>query len=395
MKVTSQQHSLNVRNLTEAFELIRKAIANGYPIATWRLPNATEVTTLISLQTPEHLKEQQFENLNDCFLINPYNVNHPINPLVLKGDIMIHFDSDKVSCHINPRVTASEIEEFILKADGQKAASVKYKRQSHISDYREIVRAAIEQILQDKMDKVVLSRYEDFDLDSDFDLLDTFLKLTSKYPSAFCYFAHVEEYGTWMGATPERLISLRDNQYFATDALAGTQTIEEDQSLSDIAWTQKEIEEQAMVSRYVIDCFKTIRLRAFDEVGPKTIKAGNLAHLKTSFTVDMQATNYPNLGSTMLELLHPTSAVCGYPRDKANSFISANEAYDRGLYAGFLGPAGISQSSDLFVNLRCMQIKGKKARLFAGAGITADSNPEKEFIETENKMHTLLSVITS
>jgi isochorismate synthase len=395
MKVISQQHSLNVRNLTEAFELIRKAIASGYPIATWRLPNTTDVTTLISLQTPEHLKEQQFENLTDCFLINPYRVNHPINPLVLKGDIMIHFNSDKVSCQINPRVTSSEIEEFLLKSDGQKNASGKYERQSHTSDYREIVKEAVERILQGEMDKVVLSRFADFDLDTDFDLLDTFLKLTTKYPSAFCYFANTEDYGIWMGATPERLISLRDNQYFATDALAGTQTVEEDQSLSDIAWTQKEIEEQAMVSRYVIDCFKTIRLRAFDEVGPKTIKAGNLAHLKTSFTVDMEATNYPNLGSTMLELLHPTSAVCGYPRNKANSFISAHEAYDRGLYAGFLGPVGISQSSDLFVNLRCMQIKGKKARLFAGAGITADSNPEKEFIETENKMHTLLSVIKS
>ena len=76
---------------------------------------------------------------------------------------------------------------------------------------------------------------------------------------------------------------------------------------------QKDIEEQALVERYVISCFKKIRLREYDEHGPKTMIAGNVLHLKTEFEVDMVATNFPQLGSVMLNLLHPTSAVCGMP----------------------------------------------------------------------------------
>ena len=95
----------------------------------------------------------------------------------------------------------------------------------------------------------------------------------------------------------------------------------------------------------------------------------------------------------MLELLHPTSAVCGMPRELADEFIKANEGYQRSLYAGFLGPVGFEGNTDLFVNLRCMQIDNEKARLFAGAGITEYSNPEKEFQETSSKMQTMLKVL--
>ena len=167
------------------------------------------------------------------------------------------------------------------------------------------------------------------------------------------------------------------------------------EDLSDVPWTQKEIIEQAMVSRYIIECFKKIRLREFEEVGPKTVKAGDLVHLKTSFKVDMKETNSPLLGSTMLELLHPTSAVCGSPRGLANDFIRTHEGYERELFAGFLGPVGLDGNSRLFVNLRCMQLFKEKARLYAGAGITENSRPEKELQETNNKMQTLLKVIYS
>ena len=150
-----------------------------------------------------------------------------------------------------------------------------------------------------------------------------------------------------------------------------------------------------MVSRYIIDCFKKIRLREFDEIGPRTVKAGNLTHLKTAFKVDMELTNSPMLGSTMLELLHPTSAVCGMPRELADEFIKTHEGYQRSLYAGFLGPVGFNGNSDLFVNLRCIQLDENKARLYAGAGITEYSNPEKEYQETSNKMQTMLKVLNA
>ena len=199
--------------------------------------------------------------------------------------------------------------------------------------------------------------------------------------------------GIWMGATPELLLSVEDKKKFTTVSLAGTQVIADDFPLAKAAWTQKEIEEQAMVSRYIINCFKKIRLREFEEYGPKTVRAGNLAHLKTTFEVDMAEVNFPQLGTVMLELLHPTSAVCGMPMKPAFEFLKENEGYDRQYYSGYLGPTNVQNETRLFVNLRCMKIEGNQATLFAGAGITEDSEPESEWNETEVKMQTLLNIL--
>jgi isochorismate synthase len=201
------------------------------------------------------------------------------------------------------------------------------------------------------------------------------------------------ESGTWIGASPEVIVGLEDNTIFKTVALAGTKTFQDGINLKTVAWTQKEIEEQALVERYIISCFKKIRLREYDEQGPKTVVAGNLLHLKSEFTVDMKATNFPQLGSVMLQLLHPTSAVCGMPLEPALKFLKEHEGYDRQYYAGYLGPVNFNNQTNLFVNLRCMQLQDQQALLYAGAGITIDSDPEEEWNETELKLNTLLKVI--
>lgn len=95
----------------------------------------------------------------------------------------------------------------------------------------------------------------------------------------------------------------------------------------------------------------------------------------------------------MLELLHPTSAVCGMPKNKTKEFIVAKEQYDRELYSGYLGPVNMNNRTNIFVNLRCMQVQENFAILYAGAGITGDSDPEKEWRETEIKMDTLLQFL--
>jgi isochorismate synthase len=116
-------------------------------------------------------------------------------------------------------------------------------------------------------------------------------------------------------------------------------------------------------------------------------------HLKSDFTVDLKAINFPQLGSVMLQLLHPTSAVCGMPLEPAIDFLRMHEGYDREFYAGYLGPVNIENDISLFVNLRCMKLLDNKAILFAGAGVTVDSVAEKEWEETEIKFRTLLNVI--
>ena len=92
--------------------------------------------------------------------------------------------------------------------------------------------------------------------------------------------------GTWIGASPETLIETKGD-IFTTMSLAGTQKATGDNPLKSVAWTQKEIEEQALVSRYIVSCFKKIRLREYEEHGPKTVLAGNLLHLRSDFKINM------------------------------------------------------------------------------------------------------------
>src|SRR5690606_31913936 len=186
---------------------------------------------------------------------------------------------------------------------------------------------------------------------------------------------------------------VKDKKIFRTVALAGTQAWRPGVDPRKVSWTQKEIEEQALVERYIISCFKSVRLREYEEQGPRTVVAGNLMHLKSEFTVDMEATAFPLIGSVMLRLLHPTSAVCGMPLNASLEFLKRNEGYDREFYAGYLGPVNINNNIELFVNLRCMQVRGDEGILYAGAGVTADSDPEKEWLETEMKLNTLLNII--
>jgi len=225
-------------------------------------------------------------------------------------------------------------------------------------------------------------------------ILGAFFELIDNYPNAFISLVSSPETGTWLGASPELLVSTEQGKTFTTVALAGTQTNKPDTPLRHISWTQKEIEEQALVSRYIINCFKKIRLREFDEYGPKTVVAGNLMHLKTIFTVDMVGTRFPDLGSVMLELLHPTSAVCGLPMAEAKAFLKEHEKLDRGYFSGFLGPVNFEGDTSLFVNLRCVQATENGLLFYAGAGVTIDSEPENELLETGLKFATLEKFFT-
>ncbi len=395
MKETISESIQSIGSKEEAFRWISKVIQTHFPLAIWQLPNSDQIQVLVDITSKEEHHSSDIECSDNCFYLNPFAVNHPINPMVLSGDILIKIQNQSVETTLSSTLSGNEIEEFENVLADEQINRKKLEKTSinPQPDYEQMVSEAVDKIKDGAISKVVLSRYKDFDLPEDFNVLTFFEQLTNKYTNAFCYYLQTQTYGSWMGATPEKLIAVENDQFFSTDALAGTQVLADDQDLSDIAWRQKEIEEQAMVSRYIINCFKKIRLREFEEIGPRTAKAGALVHLKTTFKVDMRATNSPKLGSTMLELLHPTSAVCGYPLDLAKAFINSHEDYQRELYAGFLGPVGIDGDTRLFVNLRCMQLFQKKARLYAGAGITQDSNPEKELIETENKMKTLLNVL--
>jgi isochorismate synthase len=175
-------------------------------------------------------------------------------------------------------------------------------------------------------------------------------------------------------------------------SLAGTQKL---QGTKEIVWEKKEIEEQQFVTDFILNNLKDL-VSEVSVSSPYTIQAGTLTHIKT----DIEGViNESSSLKEVVSVLHPTPAVCGLPKETAKDFIIQNEGYEREYYTGFLGELnkeGFNKGeikSDLYVNLRCMQIKDNQAHLYVGCGITKDSIPEKEWNESVNKSVTMKKIL--
>lgn len=374
-------------------EAMRSCTAEGMSFAVWKLPASQAIYFAAGAETCR-LRDINLEDTAAGFLFAPFDPHEekiflPAQELFILGS----GNHTPVNGSMLERISRKEVP--VVPGSAATFHQLPFKGTAGTTPerYAGLVSKCRESVVEGTFEKLVPSRSKEVGLPASFDMASVFLELAKKYPAAMVSVFSSPETGTWMGATPEMLVSVDAHQVFRTVAVAGTQPFVEGSDLKSITWTQKEIEEQALVERYIIGCFKKIRLREFDEHGPRTAVAGNVVHLKTEFEVDTVATRYPQLGSVMLQLLHPTSAVCGMPMEESLRFLKANEGYPREFYSGYLGPVKINQESHLFVNLRCMQLAEGKARLYAGGGVLGDSDPEKEWQETELKMNTLLSVI--
>ena len=257
--------------------------------------------------------------------------------------------------------------------------SDKENRSNHIK----LVQKGIDFLKLEKVKKVVLSRKEkvDFVRTSKSEL---FSRLIHNYPLAFVSICYHPKVGLWMGATPETLLSVKDS-VFKTMALAGTLQFK---GTLQVIWGEKEQEEQQIVTDFILEQLADFDLIVSD---PFTKKAGSLLHICTEIKGNLSSIDQME---SLINKLHPTPAVCGFPKEKAKSFILHNENYKRTFYAGFLGELNINESSDLFVNLRCMQIDGQKANLYIGGGITEDSDPISEWEETVTKSEVMKCVLS-
>ena len=413
-----------------ALDFWKTARTLGFPGALWRLPNQHDKHLIVSFDEALPRVSVDLEELPAGFAISPFDnrdigTDTPARTLFLRADIHAVF-SETSPVH-NRVISGNETNHEAARRFQNALANIlkcptptqtATARPTPLPDpdaqdrYMRSVTEAVEAIQRGELRKVVLSRTKRVVFADAPNAVTLFDQLCATYPAAFVSAVYLPETGQiWISATPERLVSNSASGIFETVSLAGTQSALEPDGTpkrpSNAMWSQKEIEEQALVSRYIIECFKRIRLREYTEVGPRTIIAGNLMHLSSCFTVDTQAVHYPQLGTVMLRLLHPTSAVCGTPRDGAFSFINHHETHDREFYAGFLGPINIhssdlsdsayydSTASNVFVHIRCMKLEGNVATLYAGAGLTEDSVPEREWQETEIKCQTLLEVINN
>jgi isochorismate synthase len=370
------------------------ALEGQHQLAIWKKPKEQTIHILIDKTGKIKRVALELEELSPGFILHPFSDQADKKAYYLEASehLQISLDQEEISSQDLPveakvgedrPVSKSQIRALLAQQLPAKDSAGTITSTSK-DDFIAQVLKGIEAIRSGELLKIVPVKRKVVSLNKDFDLANTFLSLCEAYPNAFVNFFHAPGQGSWIGASPEILIKTKGDQ-FSTMALAGSQKAVGDNPLKNVAWTQKEIEEQALVGRYIVGCFKKIRLREYEEMGPKTDIAGNLLHLRTDFKVNMATTGFPQLGSVMLSLLHPTSAVAGMPRDKALEFIYQHEKFDRSLFSGYLGPVNIEGETALFVNLRCAKLLADHAVLYAGAGVTEDSIPEKEWEETELK----------
>lgn len=316
-----------------------------------------------------------FQQSSELFLVKDFSENGFVFA-DFKGSQAIVFP--KTECELLS-------EEFIFVPSEQKESTAAISEEGKEA-FENLVKKGVQAIESGSFEKVVLSRKETLELD-DFDFIETFKKMLSKYPTAFRYCWFHPKIGMWMGATPEQLLKIEDSK-FKTVALAGTQKFD---NTTTTVWEEKEKQEQQFVTDFIFSSLES-EVNSISKTQPYTFQAGNIVHLKTDINGVFKSDF--NL-KKVIKVLHPTPAVCGLPKEVSKEFILTEEGYDRKFYAGFLGEINQSQKGDvdLFVNLRCMELEQKKLHLYIGCGITKDSNPEKEYFETVNKAMTMKEIL--
>ncbi|PCJ66716.1 MAG: hypothetical protein COA58_04455 [Bacteroidetes bacterium] len=245
------------------------------------------------------------------------------------------------------------------------------------TEYETSVYIACAEIQEGNLDKVVLARNEI--LEGNYDAQTSFQNAVKKYPDSYGYYINIGP-EQWVGASPELLLHFEDGVIY-TVALAGTKSLKD-------KFTNKEREEQEMVAEFIEEKLKIVGLTNFTKSDVEEAKFGEIKHLKTAYTA--QADKIQAL--ELLKHLQPTSAVCGLPRDKSFGFIQEFETLNRSFYSGITGVLR-KDSATFFVNLRCMRFFEGKVELFAGAGITQESNPKAEWEETEKKIATIKELL--
>jgi len=256
------------------------------------------------------------------------------------------------------------------------------------------VATAVALIRQGVLDKVVLAREERLLAESRFSPFSTLSRLR-EFDSTATIFAMQSGSAWFLGASPERLVRLRDNRVDVT-CLAGSIGMGRDEDerrrlASRLFASEKDREEHEIVVRSTMSALSEVCEVVTRLPGtPRVATAHTVQHLETPVSAQLcEAGSILDL----VERLHPTPAVGGYPAERALSIMRELEEIDRGWYAGPFGWTDLDGSGEFVVAIRSALLSGRMASVFAGSGIVADSVPSAEYEETSLKLRPMLTAL--
>lgn len=261
--------------------------------------------------------------------------------------------------------------------------------------WKGFVTQALENILENNIDKVVLSRRIEIELNSEpnLDYLVGSLKAGYQRCSIFCYHHGKSNF---FGASPERLALFSAGrimiEVLAGSAPRGKDETEDSSIEKNVLMSEKNIREHNFVVEYIKNVLTPIANNLKIENSLSAKKLPNIQHISTLFQASLKKDE--TLFSTLKEIF-PTPAVCGVPRENSIHIIKKLEEQKRGLYSGMLGWFNLLGEAEFVISLRSALQINQKVYAYAGSGIVQDSEPEDEYKETELKFHTILSLFNN
>ena len=349
---------------------LERVYQSKVPFVVYRKPDEDLVTAFVQ-RTKELYELKSYDEVG--FVFAPFNTQ--------EKKVLFPFDKcDSLSVSIIDSKLLEIYEIQTKKSTFENIDDSNDLKEKHIA----IVQKAIDFIKNKHAQKIVLSRKESFKIEN-LDVIDIYKKMLLAYKNAFVYLWFHPEVGLWMGATPEKLITVEKGN-FKTMALAGTQ---KNLGTTSVVWQNKEKQEQQFVTEFILNNLKD-SIENLETSEPFTVQAGNLLHLRTDISGKLKSANSLE---NLINSLHPTPAVCGLPKAIATAFILEHEGYHRSFYSGYFGELNIHNTTNLFVNLRCMQLKNSLVSIYVGGGITLDSIPENEWEETVSKTQVMKKVL--
>lgn len=253
--------------------------------------------------------------------------------------------------------------------------------------WRQQVNRVITAIKDGQVEKVVLARDLTATSTKEIDVRGLLQRLEIEYPSTWLFLVN-----GLVGATPELLVRL-SKSLVTSRVLAGTirKSGNEDRDLAlaaSLAKSSKDLEEHEYAVKSVADGLAPFCSSTNVPESPFVLHLANVMHLATDVTGVLNSSARQADIFTLIEQLHPSAAVCGTPTEIAKKYIAQLEQMDRGRYSGPVGWIDAQGDGEIAIALRCGLLSDdqKSIRIFAGCGIVADSNPEKEFAESQSKL---------
>ena len=321
------------------------------------------------------------KNKNCCLI-----VNYPLN----KGQ-------DKHSCIEQIKHQIAEIDwSAVAQLDRPQNSELVSLDRQQLQDanyFKTVVRSALNSIADGELSKVAIAHTTQIQSTVPFNAVETLANLRSLHPDCYIFSVSNGKGQDFIGASPERLISLQNHQ-LVTDALAGsaprgTSNAEDLQIANLLLKNRKEKREHNAVRNFMLERLRSIGLKP-QQLPLQLLKLSNIQHLWTPIYAHLPADIEP---LEIVELLHPTPAVAGVSTEDACEKIRHYEQCDRSLYAAPLGWVDYEGNCEFIVGIRSALIDGGRAKLYAGAGIVSGSNPDREFDEVQLKLQSLLKAL--